>query len=108
MQAIRSGTASPKVRSGQSYFPSLLEPRRRVDKALASVVMQCYGEGVSTRKVEDIAETMSASTVSWICADLDELVAEWHTRPLDNGPYPLMYVHEYGLAGRARTRGSTR
>jgi putative transposase len=30
----------PKLRSG-SYFPSLLEPRRRAERALAAVVAQC-------------------------------------------------------------------
>ena len=37
----------PKVREG-SYFPSLLEPRRRSEKTLLSVVQQAYVEGVST------------------------------------------------------------
>ena len=41
----------PKLRSG-SYFPSLLEPRRRSEKALLAVVQQAYIKGVSTRKVE--------------------------------------------------------
>lgn len=43
----------PKLRSG-SYFPSLLEPRRRAEKALLAVVQQAYVEGVSTRKVDDL------------------------------------------------------
>ena len=38
----------PKVRE-RSYFPSLLEPRRRSEKALLAVVQQAYVEGVSTR-----------------------------------------------------------
>ena len=37
----------PKVREG-SYFPSLLEPRRRSERALLAVVQQAYVEGVST------------------------------------------------------------
>lgn len=91
----------PKVRQG-SYFPSLLQPRRRAERALASVVMQCYVQGVSTRKVEDIAaqmgiESMSKSKVSEICGELDELVADWRTRPLDDGPYPFLCGHEHGL-----------
>ena len=42
--------AIPKLRTG-SFFPSLLHPRRRVDKALWSVVCQAWINGVSTRKV---------------------------------------------------------
>lgn len=41
----------PKVRDG-SYFPSLLEPRRRAERALLSVVQEAYVAGVSTRRVE--------------------------------------------------------
>ena len=43
----------PKVRDG-TYFPSLLEPRRRSEKALPAVVQQAYVEGVSTRRVDDL------------------------------------------------------
>jgi len=41
----------PKMRAG-SFFPSLLEPRRRIDVALHAVVMEAYVHGLSTRKVE--------------------------------------------------------
>jgi putative transposase len=89
--------AIPKLRQG-SYFPDfLLEPRRRAEKALASVVMQAYVEGVSTRRVDDVAKSMgvdgiSKSQVSRICAELDETVEDWRTRPLDDGPYPFMWI----------------
>jgi putative transposase len=92
----RAGTvelAIPRLRQG-SYFPDwLLEPRRRAGKALASVVMQAYVEGVSTRRVDDVARAMgvegiSKSQVSRICGELDEVVASWRSRPLDAGPYP--------------------
>ena len=43
----------PKLRTG-SFFPSLLERRRRVDQALFAVVMEAYLHGVSTRKVDDL------------------------------------------------------
>ena len=42
---------SPKLREG-SYFPSLLEPRRRSERALLAVIQQAYVEGVSTRRVD--------------------------------------------------------
>src|SRR5215207_4190254 len=69
----------PRVREG-SYLPSFLEPRRRAERALAAVVAQCYVEGVSTRRVEDIAQAMgitslSKSQVSRVCGELDELDA---------------------------------
>jgi putative transposase len=42
--------AIPKLRRG-SYFPSFLEPRKRSEQALVSVVQEAYVAGVSTRKV---------------------------------------------------------
>jgi putative transposase len=97
----------PKLRAG-SYFPSLLEPRRRAERALAAVVMQCSVEGVSTRRVDDVARSMglegiSKSLVSRICAELDELVAAWRSRPLDTGPYPFVWVD--ALAMKVREGG---
>src|SRR5687768_501511 len=43
----------PTLRAG-SFFPSLLERRRRIDRALFAVVMEAYLHGVSTRKVDDL------------------------------------------------------
>jgi putative transposase len=91
----RAGTielAIPKLRAG-SYYPDwLLEPRRRAERALVSVVAQCYVEGVSTRRVDDIVHQMgidgiSKSQVSVLAKSLDEKVAEFKNRPLDAGPY---------------------
>ena len=61
----------PKLREG-SYFPSLLEPRRRSEKALLAVIQQAYIEGVSTRRVDDLIKALgcdgiSSSQVSRIC-----------------------------------------
>ena len=97
----------PKLRRG-SYFPSILEPRRRAERALAAVVMQCYVEGVSTRRVDDVARSMglegiSKSQVSRVCAELDEVVAAWRSRPLDAGPYPFVWVD--ALAMKVREGG---
>jgi putative transposase len=97
----------PKLRQG-SYFPSILEPRRRAERALAAVVMQCYVEGVSTRRVDDVARSMglegiSKSQVSRVCAELDEVVAAWRSRPLDAGPYPFVWVD--ALAMKVREGG---
>ena len=66
----------PKLRTG-SFFPALLERRRRVGQALYAVVMEAYLHGVSTRKVDDLVKALGAdvgiskSEVSRICADLD-------------------------------------
>jgi putative transposase len=91
----RAGTLDlsiPKLRQG-SYFPDwLLERRRRAEAALASVVAACYLLGVSTRRMEKLAETLgitrlSKSQVSVMAAGLDEVVEDFRTRPLDAGPY---------------------
>jgi putative transposase len=95
----RAGTielAIPRVRQG-SYLPSILEPRRRAERALTAVVAQCYVEGVSTRRVDDVARAMgidgiSKSQVSRMCAELDEVVAGWRNRPLDAGPYVFVWL----------------
>src|SRR5215218_2170363 len=67
----------PKLRRG-SYFPSFLEPRRRSEQALLAVVQQAYVCGVSTRRVDQLVESLglrvSRSEVSRICALLDEQV----------------------------------
>jgi mutator family transposase len=77
----------PKLRAG-SFFPSLLERRRRVDQALFAVVMEAYLHGVSTRKVDDLVRALGAdsgiskSEVSRICADLDIEVNAFRDRSL--------------------------
>ncbi len=86
----------PKTRTG-SFFPALLEPRRRIDVALHAVVMQAYVEGVSTRRVDDLVVAMggtgiSRSEVSRICAQLDEDVAAWRSRPLDEIAFPYVFL----------------
>ena len=80
-----------------SYFPSLLEPRRRSERALLAVVQQAYVEGVSTRRVEDLVQALgcegiSKSQVSRICSALDAVVDSFLGRPLDGGPYPYLWL----------------
>src|SRR4051794_33947227 len=86
--------AIPKIRRG-SYFPSFLEPRRRSEQALVSVVQQAYVCGVSTRKVDQLVELLglrvSRSEVSRICAGLDEQVEAFRSRPLE-GRYPYLWL----------------
>ena len=97
----------PKLREG-SYFPSLLEPRRRSEKALLSVIQQAYVEGVSTRRVDDLIQALgcdgiSSSQVSRICEQLDEVVDSFLGRPLDGGPYPYVWLD--GLTQKVREGG---
>ena len=47
----------PKLRKG-SFFPAILEPRRRIDQALYAVVMEAYVHGVSTRAVDDLVAAL--------------------------------------------------
>jgi putative transposase len=86
--------AIPKIRRG-SYFPSFLEPRRRSEQALVSVVQQAYVCGVSTRKVDQLVESLglriSRSEVSRVCAGLDEQVEAFRSRPLE-GRYPYLWL----------------
>ena len=89
--------AIPKLRTG-SFFPSLLHPRRRVDKALYAVICSAWIEGVSTRKVDDLVRALgnesgiSRSTVSRICKDIDEGVHEFLSRRLDRTWFPYVFV----------------
>jgi transposase-like protein len=87
----------PKVRAG-SFYPSLLEPRRRIDRALWAVVMEAYVHGVSTRKVDDLVVALgidagiSKSEVSRICGELDAVVATFRERRLDHTKFPYVFL----------------
>jgi putative transposase len=94
----------PKLRAG-SFFPALLERRRRVDQALYAVVMEAYLHGVSTRKVDDLVKALGADTgiskseVSRICADLDHEVGAFRDRDLSAMGYPYVFLDAtYGKA----------
>jgi putative transposase len=87
----------PKLRKG-SFFPLILQPRRRIDQALYAVVMEAYVAGVSTRAVDDLVAALgidsgiSKSEVSRICAGLDEVVTAFRTRRLDHTTFPYVYL----------------
>jgi len=87
----------PKLRHG-SFFPSLLEPRRRIDRALWAVIMEAFVHGVSTRKVDDLVAALgidagvSKSQVSRICAELDQAVADFRERRLDHIEFPYVFL----------------
>jgi putative transposase len=86
----------PKKRSGSSYFPSFLEPRRCSEQAIVSVVLEAYVNGVSTRKVDRLVEQlgidgMTKDRVSAMCRALDERVEAFCQRPLE-GAYPYLWL----------------
>jgi len=89
--------AIPKLRR-DTYRPDwLLAPRRRAEQALVQVITQCYVEGVSTRRVDDIVKTMgidgiSKSAVSEMAKSLDKVVEAFRSRPLDAGPYTYIWL----------------
>jgi len=90
------GLAVPRVRDG-SYLPSLLEPRRRAERALLAVVQEAYVQGVSTRRVDDLVralgiEGISKSEVSRICGALDAEVRAFRSRPLGETAHPYLWL----------------
>jgi putative transposase len=97
-----------KKRSGSSYFPSFLEPRRRSEQAIVAVVLEAYVNGVSTRKVDRLVEQlgidgMSKDRVSALCRNLDEQVELFRARPLE-GQYPYLWLDAKHVKVRDRGR----
>jgi putative transposase len=85
----------PRVRDG-SYFPTLLEPRTRAERALVAVIQEAYVHGVSTRRVDALVQALgmngiSKSQVSRLCQELDAVVERFRTRRLE-GPYPYLWL----------------
>lgn len=87
----------PKLREG-TYFPGwLLDARTRAERAFIACVAEAYVRGVSTRRVEGLAETLgiaslSKSQVSEMARELDSLVDDFRNRPLDRGPYTYVWA----------------
>lgn len=97
----------PRVRDG-SYYPTLLEPRRRAERALLAVVQEAYVQGVSTRRVDDLMQAlgltgMSKSQVSRLCAELAAEVERCRSRPLVGG-YPYVWLDATYLKVRVEQR----
>lgn len=85
----------PRARDG-SFFPSLLEPRRRAERAVVAVVQEAYVLGVSTRRVDDLVQALGMqgveeSQVSRLCEELDAEVQGFRDRPL-GGAYPYVWL----------------
>lgn len=97
----------PKLRSG-SYFPSLLQPRRRAERALLAVVQSAYVQGVSTRKVDELLQSLGLtgidkSRVSRMCKELDAVVEPFRQRALE-GLYPYVWLDALYLKVRQNHR----
>ncbi|MBV8929682.1 MAG: IS256 family transposase [Mycobacteriaceae bacterium] len=101
--------ALPKLRHG-SFFPSVLERRRRIDEAVYAVVMEAWVHGVSTRKVDDLVQALgigsgiSKSEVSRICARLDEELEAFRTRRLDHVEFRYVFCDATYVKARVRGR----
>jgi putative transposase len=99
----------PKLRKG-SFFPSVLERRRRIDQALHAVVMEAYVHGVSTRKVDDLVQALGAdagiskSEVSRICAQMDTELEAFRTRDLSHIAFPYVFLDATYVKGRVDAR----
>jgi putative transposase len=94
-RAGRISLEIPKLRKG-SYLPSFLEPRRTAEKALVAVIQKAYVQGISTRSVDDLVKAigaggMSKSQVSRLCAEIDDRVNAFLTRPLE-GAWPYLWL----------------
>src|SRR5690348_12091018 len=98
----------PRVRDG-SYFPSLLEPRRRAERALVAVVQEAYVQGVSTRRGGELVQALglggiSKSQCSVLCKELDGDVGRFRTRPLSEACYPYVWLDATYVKARAHGR----
>jgi len=85
----------PKVRKG-GYIPFFVTERKRSEQALIQVVQEAFVNGVSTRKIERLAqslgiESISASQVSQLNKELNEQVEEFRNRLLEN-TYPIIWI----------------
>lgn len=97
----------PRVRDG-SFFPALLDPRTRAERALVAVVQEAYVQGVSTRRVDALVKALgmdgiSKSQVSRLCQELDTELTRFRERPL-TAAYPYLWVDATFLKARAGGR----
>lgn len=77
----------PRDRNGE-FSTALFERYQRSEKALVAALAEMYVQGVSTRKVTAITEELcghrfSASSISAINKGMDEALARFASRPLD-------------------------
>jgi putative transposase len=94
----RMGTIDLEVprRRGGVYFPSFLEPNTRSERAVIALVQESIIAGVSTRKIQKLAEelgitSLSKSVASEYFKELDEEARAFRERPL-TGRYPYLFL----------------
>jgi putative transposase len=79
----------PQVRDcAEPFYPQAWEKGQRSEKALCLAVAEMYLQGVSTRRVTNVLESLcgasvSSATVSRVAAQLDPLLEQWRQRPLE-------------------------
>ena len=86
----------PQVRNG-GFYPSALEKGSRTEQAVNLACAEMYVQGVSTRKVITVLQSLlgpevaiSSAQVSKAAANLDAGLAAWRERPLDETPYIIL------------------
>ncbi|GGM25689.1 hypothetical protein GCM10010129_82740 [Streptomyces fumigatiscleroticus] len=89
----------PKLRAG-SFFPLLLERRRRVDRALFAVVMEACLHGVSIRAVDELVRAPGADTGIWHIRGVPHLPGPGRR----GGPVPRPAAVPHRLPVRVRGR----
>ncbi len=92
----------PRLLKG-SYFPSFLEPRRSIEKALTAVIREAYFHGVSTGLMGDLMQSMSSpgiskSQVSRLCETIDERVDAFLTCPIEGEWLRLRFLQKKNAA----------
>lgn len=98
----------PQVRAAEPYSPLLFAKWQRSERALLVACAEMYYVGVSTRKVKHVLQKMggfelSAATVSCVAHELDERIAEFRDRRLDEVRWPYLMVDATYV--KVRTKG---
>lgn len=85
----------PQVRGDVKFYPSALERGLRSERAMKLAIAEMYVQGVSTRKVTEVLETLcglevTSTEVSRCAALLDEQLEQWRTRSVGCCPYLVL------------------
>ncbi len=87
----------PQVRGCEPYHPSMFGKWERSERALLVSCAEMYFQGVSTRGVREVLETMcdgeiSSSVVSRVAGELDEKLGQFRDRRLDGCEWPYLMI----------------
>jgi transposase-like protein len=101
----------PRDRAGL-FQPALFARYERSEQAFVAALVEMYVQGISTRKVTHVVETLcgvqvSASAVSAVVKKLDAEIAVWRTRDLGGEDYPYLvldaHVEQVRREGQVRS-----